>query len=152
MAKVLVIDDEPNLVKLVASRLKSGGHEVLSAENGKIGFDLAKKEKPDIILLDIQMPVMDGWETLEALKKENTTKDIPVVMVTARGDTSDLVKSMAEGKAADYVMKPYVAVEFLKKINRLLSPEKRIPENANDETMLSRIEEKVKKTLKDKKD
>ncbi len=152
MVKILVIDDEPGLVKLVSSRLKANGYDVVSAENGKIGFDLARTEKPDMILLDIQMPVMDGWETLEALKKEGATKDIPVIMVTARGDTSDLVKSMADGKAADYVMKPYVAAEFLKKINRLLSPEQRVPENVNDTTMLDRIEEKVKKNLKDKQD
>jgi DNA-binding response OmpR family regulator len=139
-------------VKLVSSRLKAGGYEVVTAENGKVGLELAKKEKPDIILLDIMMPVMNGWETLDALKQEASTKDIPVIMVTARGDTSDLVKSMADGKAADYVMKPYVAAEFLKKINRLLSAEQRVPENVNDETMLNRIEEKMKKTLKDKKE
>jgi CheY-like chemotaxis protein len=145
--KILLIDDEMTQIELVGSRLEANGYEVVFANNGKEGLEKAKMEKPDMILLDIIMPVMNGWETLEALKKDGKTRSIPVIMVTGKGDTSDLVKAMADGKAVDYVLKPCLAKDFLAKINRYLAPEQRVPEKVYDETMLQHIEQKLRKNL-----
>ncbi len=145
--KILVIDDEMTQVELVGSHLEGEGYEVFFANNGKDGFEKAKTDKPDLILLDIIMPVMNGWETLEALKNDDATRSIPVIMVTGKGDTSDLVKAMADGKAVDYVLKPCQAKDFLAKINRYLPPDQRVSEKVHDQTMLDRIDQKVKKNL-----
>jgi len=82
--KVLVVDDEIHIVHVVAIKLRNNGYEVLSADNGAEGFELACKERPDIIVTDYQMPVMTGLELVEKLRQRQETKDIPVIMLTAR--------------------------------------------------------------------
>jgi two-component system alkaline phosphatase synthesis response regulator PhoP len=146
--KILVIDDEPHVVKIVESRLKVSGFEIIAAYGGKEGLEKAKQEKPDLILLDIIMPDIDGLEVLVRLRQDEDTKSIPVIMLSARGETDDIVKSITEGNAKDYIVKPYIAADFLKKINRALAPDKQIPESAYDQEMLEVIEKKVKKILK----
>jgi len=82
--KVLVVDDEVHIVHVVAIKLRNNGYEVLSADNGAEAFELACKERPDIIVTDFQMPVMSGLELVEKLRQRQGTKDIPVIMLTAR--------------------------------------------------------------------
>ena len=82
--KVLVVDDEIHIVHVVAIKLRNNGYEVLSADNGAEAFELACKERPDIIVTDFQMPVMSGLELVEKLRQHQGTKDIPVIMLTAR--------------------------------------------------------------------
>jgi len=82
--KVLVVDDEIHIVHVVAIKLRNNGYEVLSADNGAEAFELACKERPDIIVTDFQMPVMSGLELVEKLRQRQGTKDIPVIMLTAR--------------------------------------------------------------------
>ena len=82
--KVLVVDDEIHIVHVVAIKLRNNGYEVLSADNGAEAFELACKERPDIIVTDYQMPVMSGLELVEKLRQRQETKDIPVIMLTAR--------------------------------------------------------------------
>jgi two-component system alkaline phosphatase synthesis response regulator PhoP len=82
--KVLIVDDEIHIVHVVAIKLRNNGYEVISADNGAEAFDLALKEKPDIIVTDFQMPAMTGMELVEKLRQHEETKDIPVIVLTAR--------------------------------------------------------------------
>ena len=82
--RVLVVDDEIHIVHVVAIKLRNNGYEVISADNGAEAFELACEEKPDIIVTDFQMPVMSGLELVEKLRQQDDTKDIPVIMLTAR--------------------------------------------------------------------
>jgi two-component system alkaline phosphatase synthesis response regulator PhoP len=82
--RVLVVDDEIQIVHVVAIKLRNNGYEVISADNGAEAYDLALKEEPDIIVTDFQMPIMSGMELIEKLRENDTTKEIPVIMLTAR--------------------------------------------------------------------
>lgn len=113
--KILVIDDEANIVKMVQSRLKASGYDAIVATDGKQGIDKAKNEKPDLIILDIMMPEMDGYETLAQLKEIPETKNIPVIMFTAKAETDNVAKAMDLG-AVDYIVKPFTPISLLEKI------------------------------------
>lgn len=147
---ILVVDDEPNIVKLVESRLKANGYDVVSAGNGKQGFEKAKEAKPDLILMDIMMPVMSGDEALAQLKADPATKDIPVIMLTAKQEADDIVKCVVDGGAADYIVKPFIAGDFLKKINTVLSPDKKSPDNIVESELLDTLEQRIRKALQEK--
>ncbi len=121
--KILIVDDEPHITKMLASRLKANGYRIITAENGKEGLQKVKDEQPELVLLDIMMPEMDGHEVLYALKKEEETKSIPVIMVTAKGQIEDVEKSSGMG-ATDYVVKPFNPVVLLDKVRRALAGSK----------------------------
>ncbi|MBL7072736.1 MAG: response regulator [Candidatus Omnitrophica bacterium] len=115
--RILVIDDEPDLVKAIKIRLNQVGFEVVVAYNGEEGAIKAKEEKPDLILLDVLMPEMDGFQTIKKLKKDLSTKSIPVIMLTAKSQLDDVIEATDLG-AADYVVKPFdyrILVEKIKK-------------------------------------
>ncbi len=116
MAKILVIDDS-NVIKIkITSILEMEGHEVLSAEDGKIGIQLAKSNLPDLILCDIMMPEIDGYQVFQELKKNKDTSSIPFLFLTAKADKSDLRVGMSLG-ADDYLTKPFEIDDLLKAIN-----------------------------------
>jgi len=115
--KILVVDDEPQFRLLVQKRLQANGYDVVQAVDGADGLEKARTEKPDLILLDIMMPHMNGVEVLKVLKSEDTTRDIPVVMLTAKGET-DLILDAQEIGAADYFIKPFEPELFLTYIKR----------------------------------
>lgn len=117
--KILVIDDEPSVVKMVEFRLKKDGYNVITAGDGMTGLEKAKTEKPDLIFLDVSMPLMTGHEVLVELKKASGTKSIPVIMFTARGEIEDIERSSLEG-AADYIVKPYDPTVLLGKARKAL--------------------------------
>ena len=117
--KVLVVDDEPSVVKMVAFRLKKEGLDVVIAQNGTEGLEKAKAEIPDLILLDVTMPGMNGHEVLVKLKELDETKSIPVIMFTAKGQADDVERSSREG-AVDYIAKPYDPVTLLGKVKKAL--------------------------------
>lgn len=106
---VLLVDDEPDIVNLYSVVLQREGFVVITAKNGTIGFLLAKEKKPDLILLDLKMPVMDGVEALVKLKEDPATKDIKVVFLTAFGDPKHEIEIDAK------YAKEVGAVDFLKK-------------------------------------
>lgn len=118
MAKVLLVDDEPNIVKLTALHLRRQGYEVVSAENGAAGLALAREERPDVIVLDVMMPVMDGFETLRQLKASNETRGIPVILLTCRVADEDMAHGLVEG-ADLYLTKPFHMEELLLAVRRL---------------------------------
>jgi two-component system alkaline phosphatase synthesis response regulator PhoP len=122
-AKILVVDDEADLVSTVQYRLKWYHYEVITATNGKEGLEKAVNEKPDLILLDISMPVMNGQEMLEHLRKHPDLKDTPVIMFTALCEAKDIATASSYG-ISDYVTKPFDFTELLEKITNALENKK----------------------------
>jgi len=118
-AKILVIDDIPDCVSIIQCRLEWCHYEVVTASNGVEGLRIAENENPDIILLDTNMPVMDGHEMLERMRKHPTLKDTPVIMVTALCEMNDIAAASALG-IADYVTKPIDFTSLLEKISNIL--------------------------------
>ena len=117
---VLMIDDESNSRKVVKLLLEREGYRVLTAPNGEEGLILAKVETPDVILLDVIMPKMDGYETLRRLRGDQDMHEIPVIMVTAKGTEHDIAASFRRG-AVFHVEKPYETKDLLQKIQVALT-------------------------------
>lgn len=117
--KVLVVDDEIHIVHVVAIKLRNNGYEVISANNGSEAFELACKNIPDIIVTDYQMPVMTGMELVEKLRENEQTKDIPIIMLTARSFA--ISKEQQEAlKISDCLSKPFSPRELLGNIEDIL--------------------------------
>ena len=104
--KILVIDDSSVICDLVKFTLTMKNHEVITAENGDSGIKAAKKDQPDLILLDILMPKMNGYEACSILKKDELTKNIPIFILSAKGQMSDLEQAFKFG-ADNYITKPF---------------------------------------------
>jgi DNA-binding response OmpR family regulator len=104
--KILIVDDEPNLVKLCEARLVASGYDVVTACDGQQGLDKVKECKPDLIILDHMMPVLDGFEVCRILRASEEYKDIPIVMLTASGQASEIETGLKKGVTA-YVTKPF---------------------------------------------
>ncbi|MEO0094689.1 MAG: response regulator [candidate division WOR-3 bacterium] len=113
---ILVIDDEDDILDFVERVLKDGGYKVFKAKDAKQGLAILQSEKIDLILLDIMLPEIDGWQMMQMLKSEEQLKKIPVAMLTARVDAYDKIIGLKEG-AVDYICKPFTADELLKRIN-----------------------------------
>jgi DNA-binding response OmpR family regulator len=121
--KILIVDDEPDLVDTIRYRLEFSGYEVLIAENGKEGLEKAESEKPDIILLDYGMPVMDGHEMLVRLRNHPDLKEMAVIMVTASSEAQDIEKTCSWG-ITDYIIKPFDFAVLLDKVASVLDGSK----------------------------
>jgi CheY-like chemotaxis protein len=117
--KVLVVDDEIHIVQVVAIKLRNNGFDVITAENGAIALEIAKQEKPDIVITDFQMPVMTGLELVENLRKDTETENIPVIMLTARGFAIEEDKRN-ELKISSCLSKPFSPREVLQTIEEVL--------------------------------
>ena len=117
--KVLVVDDEIHIIHVVAIKLRNNGYEVLSAENGADAFELALAEKPDIVVTDFQMPVMTGLELVEKLRQCEETKDIPVIMLTARGFAVE-EDQKRDLQISEFLSKPFSPRELLRSIEDIL--------------------------------
>jgi two-component system alkaline phosphatase synthesis response regulator PhoP len=117
--KILIVDDEPDLVQTLQDRLEMNGYSLVTAGNGREGLEKAVQEKPDIVLLDVIMPIMDGLEMLEALRKNPECKDCAVIMLTARSQRQDIVRAKTCG-IEDYVVKPFDLSELIEKIESVL--------------------------------
>lgn len=120
--KILVADDEPEIVDIV-KRMLEDEYEVITAYDGEEALRKAKKEKPDLILLDILMPKLDGWETLKKLKEDEELKNIPVSMLTALPLTPDDTKEKPIDKIENYIVKPFTKETLLKKIKDIFERE-----------------------------
>ena len=119
MARVLVIDDEAPIRLLCRVNLEAAGMEVSEAEDGPAGLAVARVEAPDVILLDVMMPGMDGWQVLEELLDDERTSGIPIVFLTARAELRDQARGLELG-GVDYVTKPFDPVELAPLVQRLL--------------------------------
>ncbi|MEJ5259593.1 MAG: response regulator [Anaerohalosphaeraceae bacterium] len=121
--KILVVDDEPNIVQTLKDRLEMNEYEVVTAHDGREGLQQAEKEMPDVILLDVIMPVMDGHEMLETLRRQSWGQDISVIMLTARSQTQDIARANSCG-IDDYIVKPFDLSELLEKIESIVEQRK----------------------------
>ena len=119
MAKILLVEDEPEHIKVIRIRLEANGFQVIAAENAKDGIKLALLEKPDLILMDILLPDMNGVDAIRRLKELHMTKDIPVVAITAVR-APNLGRDCYGAGACDVIAKPYDDRDLLAKINRAL--------------------------------
>ncbi len=107
---ILIVDDNPENRKVIGTLLINNGYDVGAASDGQKGLDFIKSEQPDLILLDIMMPGIDGFEVCEKLKSNMETKDIPVIFLTAKTSTADIVKGFRVG-GIDYISKPFNSEE-----------------------------------------
>ncbi|RKY05812.1 MAG: two-component system response regulator [Planctomycetota bacterium] len=117
--KILVVDDEPNIVQTLQDRLEMNEYEVVTAGNGREGLKRFEEERPHVILLDVIMPIMDGHEMLEVLRKQPGGQDVSVIMLTARSQTQDIARANACG-IDDYIVKPFDLSELLEKIESVV--------------------------------
>ena len=117
--KILVVDDEQQLALAVKIRLQSSGYEVVTASDGKKGLELIEREQPDLVILDVLMPVMDGYEVYHLLRENPVTKEIPVIIVTAKGERKDRQLGL-EGPTYNYLTKPFQIEELLAKVREVL--------------------------------
>src|SRR5512136_2399420 len=118
--RILVVDDTPANIQLLAATLKGKGYQISVATNGKQALEVVEKVEPDLILLDVMMPEMDGFETCRRLKASEKWHAIPVIFLTAKTETADIVQGFELG-AVDYVAKPFNAHELLARVHTHLT-------------------------------
>lgn len=117
---ILVVDDNPDLLDIVDSILSEAGFVVAKALSGEAGLNVARALKPNLILLDLNMPRMDGWEVLKLLKAEMGTRDIPVAIFSVRTDLKDKIFGLQRG-AVDYIPKPFQYDRLAERVTRILA-------------------------------
>jgi len=122
--KILCIEDEPQMIDLIKLILENKGYEVIGAEGGQQGLELMRKEKPDLILLDLMMPEMDGGDVFHHMKEEVDLRDLPVIVVTAKAAPIDKVLWMNVAKVQDYVTKPFGPRELVESVERVMADHK----------------------------
>jgi CheY-like chemotaxis protein len=119
VTRILVADDEPHIRKLVSFTLENRGYEVLQATDGGEALEMARTGKPDLILLDVMMPVMTGYEVLNTLKADPDTKDIPVVMLSAKSQRTEVEEGLSGG-ATEYICKPFTPKDLSQRVGEIL--------------------------------
>jgi DNA-binding response OmpR family regulator len=120
MKKILVVDDEDDILHFLEMVLREKGYQVTTASGGHEALTRAQIDKPDLVLLDIMMPQMDGWEVLKLLRVDEDTRRIPVAMLSARTEAKDRVQGLQEG-AIDYICKPFSLTELVGKIEAIFT-------------------------------
>ena len=115
--KILLIDDEPGLREMMSLRLKANNYNIVTASNGQEGLDMVKKENPDLVILDVHMPVMDGFQFFKIIKKDSQKSNIPILVLTARGQMKDTFEAF---DADAFIPKPFKSEEVVAKVNFLL--------------------------------
>ena len=116
---ILCIEDEPEMIDLIRLILGRRGFEVLGAAGGKDGLEKVRQVKPDLVLLDLMMPDMDGWEVYQQMKADEKTRDIPVIVVTAKAQSIDKVLGLHIAKVDDYIAKPFSPQELLNSVDKV---------------------------------
>lgn len=119
--KVVCIEDEPEMIDLVKLILGRKGYDLTGAMGGREGLEAVRRIKPDLVLLDLMMPDMDGWEVYQQMKADEELMEIPVIVVTAKAQSIDKVLGLHIAKVDDYVTKPFGPQELLQSIERVLS-------------------------------
>jgi DNA-binding response OmpR family regulator len=119
MTRILAVDDEPHILKLVSFSLTSKGFEVIEASDGLTAVELAEREQPDLILLDVMMPVLDGYEACRRIKANPATKDIPIVMLSAKSQKAEQAVGLEAG-ALDYICKPFTPKDLVEQVRGFL--------------------------------
>lgn len=120
MAKVMVVDDDAGVRDTVGIMLKREGYHVILADSGEMCLEILKTQKPDLILMDIMMPQMDGWETVQKIKEDPANKDIKISMLTVKSMPKDVQKSLVDADAEYHMVKPVSKEELIKTVGALL--------------------------------
>lgn len=118
--RVVCIEDEPEMIDLVRLILGRKGFYVIGANGGIEGLETVRREKPDLILLDLMMPDMDGWEVYQQIKADSNLREIPVIVVTAKAQSIDKVLGLHIAKVDDYITKPFGPQELLESVEKIL--------------------------------
>lgn len=116
---ILCIEDEPEMIDLIRLILGRRGFEVVGAAGGKEGLEKVRQKPPDLVLLDLMMPDMDGWEVYQQMKADEKTKDVPVIVVTAKAQSIDKVLGLHIAKVDDYIAKPFSPQELLNSVDKV---------------------------------
>ncbi|HLD94408.1 MAG TPA: response regulator [Anaerolineales bacterium] len=127
LRKVVCIEDEPEMIDLIQLILNRKGFEVIGAYGGDQGLEKVKAEKPDLILLDLMMPEVDGWQVYQQLKADKATADIPVIVVTAKAQNIDKVLGLHIAKVDDYISKPFSLQDLVDRVEKVLKRHKEVP-------------------------
>ena len=118
--KILIVEDSPTQLQMTQFFLEQGGYEVITATSGEEGVSMAEQDKPGLILMDVNMPGIDGWEAARQIKAKEEGKPIPIVMLTDQDKSTDVEKAHEVG-AADYIVKPFTPPLLLEKVRKVLS-------------------------------
>lgn len=121
VTQILCIEDEPEMIDLIRLILNRRGFEVKGANGGIEGLKMMRADHPDLVLLDLMMPDMDGWEVYQQMKADEKTRDIPVIVVTAKAQSIDRVLGLHIAKVDDYISKPFSPQELLNSVDRILN-------------------------------
>jgi DNA-binding NtrC family response regulator len=142
-ATVLVVDDEPLNVDVLEQELRGAGYRTISASSGEEAVTLAKKVQPDLVLLDVMMPGMDGYDACRRLKQSDATRDIPVIMLTSFGETAKKVRAFNEG-AVDYVTKPFETEELLARVGTHIALRREIQAHSRSKATIHLLVEEIR--------
>jgi DNA-binding response OmpR family regulator len=118
--RVVCIEDEPEMIDLVRLILGRKGFNVIGANGGIEGLETVRREQPDLVLLDLMMPDMDGWEVYQQMKADSVLREIPVVVVTAKAQSIDKVLGLHIAKVDDYITKPFGPQELLESVEKII--------------------------------
>jgi DNA-binding response OmpR family regulator len=129
--RLAYIEDETEMIDLVRLILGRQGFTVLGANGGREGLDLVRKELPDLVLLDLMMPDMDGWDVYHQIKSEELTRDIPVIVITAKAQDIDKTLGLRVAKVEDYISKPFSPQELVERIELVLSRGQKVASQEN---------------------
>ncbi len=119
MAKIVIAEDEPDIRELIAFTLRFAGHEVITGANGQEGYELAKQHKPDLIMLDVRMPKMTGYEACQSIKAEPEIAHIPVIFLSAKGQETEIEQGLSVG-AEQYLLKPFAPDQLTQQVTEVL--------------------------------
>lgn len=117
--KILVVDDEENIVELIRFNLENNGYRVITAQNGSEALKIAKMEQPQLVLLDLMLPGMDGYDVCKEIRKDNNISNTPIIMITAKGEELDKILGLELG-ADDYLTKPFSIRELIARVKAVL--------------------------------
>lgn len=119
MAKIVIAEDEPDIRELIAFTLRFAGHEVVTGSNGEEGYELAKREHPDLVMLDVRMPKMTGYEACKRIKAEPDISNTPVIFLSAKGQENEIEQGLAAG-AEEYLLKPFAPDQLVEQVKAVL--------------------------------
>jgi two-component system response regulator VicR len=122
--KILCIEDDQEMIDLIQLILKRRGFEIQGARSGKDGLEIIRNDHPDLVLLDLMMPDMDGWEVYQQMKADEAIRDIPVIVVTARAQSIEKVLGLHIAKVEDFIVKPFSPKDLLASVDKVLQRQK----------------------------
>jgi DNA-binding response OmpR family regulator len=128
--RIVYVEDEEEMIDLVRLIMARRGFEVIGANGGRTGLDVIRQQLPDLVLLDLMMPDIDGWDVYQQMKADETTRDIPVIVVTAKAQSIDKVLGLHIAKVDDYISKPFSPQELAESIEKVLARRQETHTNA----------------------